>query len=407
LSNLVITKGGTYVGSWESTDPKTPAVVIQTDEPVVIRDSRIVSRTHCILSRSKSLDLTVHNVHGIAQNPNVLGQSPGRFASLTKVRKVVVTNCTLDSTAGIFIGEYIGKRSGDESIVVARNKATNIDGRFSDGVGGYLPFNSRRDKRTGVVEEGFRRVQFLQLGRCTAVPGVNVVWNSIHNDPFESRVEDNINLWYSSGTPDSPIRVANNYINGAFPILPTTANGEDEEYTYNNGYSGGGIISDGGGTVPPNCKRSAHIHMFRNTVLNTTNYGCSAAHGNNTLIEKNRILATPYLGGEYIVAMNVGVSVGDLTKEKDGSYYNNRAVNNAISFARRDAAGKLFRVDTWLRDTARDGAGVSLSVGNISILARPKDTDILDSHVQEESLRWERWSRFREQKIGYQTTSTL
>ena len=33
---LVITKGGTYTGTWESTNRSTPAVTVNTSEPVTI-----------------------------------------------------------------------------------------------------------------------------------------------------------------------------------------------------------------------------------------------------------------------------------------------------------------------------------------------------------------------------------
>jgi hypothetical protein len=40
---IVITRGGTYRGNWESTDPATYAVRVTTSEPVLIEKSRIRS----------------------------------------------------------------------------------------------------------------------------------------------------------------------------------------------------------------------------------------------------------------------------------------------------------------------------------------------------------------------------
>ena len=40
---LVITQGGTYGGRWVSTDPKIPAVLIDTTEPVIIQNSAIAA----------------------------------------------------------------------------------------------------------------------------------------------------------------------------------------------------------------------------------------------------------------------------------------------------------------------------------------------------------------------------
>lgn len=38
---VVITKGGTYTGNWESRDTNVPAIEVNTDQPVVIINSNI------------------------------------------------------------------------------------------------------------------------------------------------------------------------------------------------------------------------------------------------------------------------------------------------------------------------------------------------------------------------------
>ena len=115
---------------------------------------------------------------------------------------------------------YQGNRGPGQTVKVMGNQALNIDGRHSDGNGGFL---------TGPSDNDF--VQFLQLDKVTNVPGMEVAWNEVVNQPSASRVEYNINLYKSGGTAASHILIHDNYIQGAFPALPAT-----------QGFSGGGIL---------------------------------------------------------------------------------------------------------------------------------------------------------------------
>ncbi|MBB5366407.1 NPCBM/NEW2 domain-containing protein, partial [Deinococcus humi] len=68
---LVITKGGTYRGNWQSLDPSTPAVYVKTSEPVIIEGSNLRGRGELI--RGWFMNLTVRNSNGYGMNPNVYG----------------------------------------------------------------------------------------------------------------------------------------------------------------------------------------------------------------------------------------------------------------------------------------------------------------------------------------------
>src|SRR5436309_1844063 len=70
-SPLVITKGGTYSGTWESTDRKTPAVLIDTSDPVTIQNSTVRGPGDLIASGVDHVHLTVLNSSGYGVNPNV------------------------------------------------------------------------------------------------------------------------------------------------------------------------------------------------------------------------------------------------------------------------------------------------------------------------------------------------
>ncbi|MFC4456243.1 NPCBM/NEW2 domain-containing protein, partial [Deinococcus sonorensis] len=45
---LVITKGGTYTGNWQSNDPSVPVITIKTSEPVIIENSTLRGRGNLV-----------------------------------------------------------------------------------------------------------------------------------------------------------------------------------------------------------------------------------------------------------------------------------------------------------------------------------------------------------------------
>src|SRR5437773_12540005 len=77
-STLVITKGGTYSGTWESQDPSVPAVLVKTTEPVTIENSNISGKGDLIASGVDHTKITVRHVAGYSLNPNVYGRAAGR-----------------------------------------------------------------------------------------------------------------------------------------------------------------------------------------------------------------------------------------------------------------------------------------------------------------------------------------
>src|SRR5580765_28326 len=78
-SPIVITKGGTYSGNWESTNRNTPAVLINTSDPVTIENSTVTGPGNLIESGVSHVQLTVRNTSGYGKNPNAYGVAVGRF----------------------------------------------------------------------------------------------------------------------------------------------------------------------------------------------------------------------------------------------------------------------------------------------------------------------------------------
>src|ERR1700729_4020633 len=70
---IVITKGGTYTGNWQSLDPNTPAVSIQTTSPVTLLNCHIQSTGDGIKSTYTGAQLTVRGCIGNGLDPKIYG----------------------------------------------------------------------------------------------------------------------------------------------------------------------------------------------------------------------------------------------------------------------------------------------------------------------------------------------
>ncbi|MFT4308556.1 MAG: hypothetical protein ACMXYM_04280 [Candidatus Woesearchaeota archaeon] len=304
---IEITAGGVYSGAFESLERSVPAIRIKTSDPVVIENTHIRSLgNHIHSDYGFDAHVTVRNVSAIGIAPYDEGEYTGRFINLDTYRFVLVEHSYLENTSGI----YLHLSTQGATVRITENQVRNIDGRRSDGAGST---------------EGFHLVQFVQIDKGRGLVDSQIAWNEVINDPYHSRVEDVINLWDTTGTPQSPIRVHNNYIEGAYPNHPSV----EEEY------SGGGIIlGDGGG---------GYQHAFDNQVVATTNYGIAIAGGEHNLIENNRVVACGVLeDGRPIPAQNTGIYIWNQYERPFG---NNVGRGNEVAWARGAS-----RNDWWVPD---------------------------------------------------------
>jgi hypothetical protein len=259
---IVIKKGGTYSGNWESRDSEVAAVEIKTSEPVIIENSNIRGAGYLIKSWGHAANITVRNTrgYGLPPTPWFIYEKPRRFLIVNDFKNVVVENCYMENTAGIYIGDaYKGDGSPDNTIKIRYNKAKNIDGRIYDG---------------------WYRSQFVQFNFRGSLPHAEIAWNEVINEPNKSLVEDNINLSNSRGTPASPIRIHNNYIQGAYPYPADSKE-----------FSGGGIIADSwyeDGMGDPKEVATAYVKVYDNQTVNLGNYNYAIAGGNNIEVFNNR-----------------------------------------------------------------------------------------------------------------------
>jgi len=314
---LVITKGGTYSGNWESQDPNVPAVRVQTSDPVIIENSNIRGRGNLIAGFGNRI--TIQNTNGYGLNPNIAGRNVGKFANLEEVKNVIIKNNYIEGTSGIYIRSYTGNSTSSETIKIWGNKILNIDGRQSDGNGG---FTANRNITQAVL---FNQVQ--------RIPGVEIAWNQVINEAGKSLTEETINMYVSSGTSASPMLIHDNYIQGAYNAQPWS----------DSSYAGGGILLGDGTTSNPS--DSGHIRVYSNQIVNSSNQSLSIVGGVDNQIYNNRVVYSGRLpDGRIIAATTTGGVVWDISNQANYSpstYGNNLMSNNYMAVTNLKSNGSV------------------------------------------------------------------
>jgi hypothetical protein len=335
---LVITAGGTYTGNWQSTNPGTAAITIKTSQPVTILNSNIQSRGNLIVSAVSHTNITIKGTHGWALNPNVSGRSPGRFLDAENFDNIDVENNTMVGTAGIEMGFYSGNGTTANTVKILKNNALNIDGRWSDGNGGF---------QTGPDANDY--VQFAQFNQCFNMSGVEIAWNQVVNQPYQSRPEDNISVFQSSGTTSSPLLIHDNYIQGAYPADPVN----------DNSFTGGGIMLSDGFTGSSSTI-TGNVSAYNNIVIGTTNYGIAISSGHNDTIYNNTVISSGLLpSGQKIASQNVGIYIWN--QSGDPFWGNNQEYGNTIGWM-----GPSGRNDSWTPNASGQTGDTHLS-GTITL----------------------------------------
>jgi hypothetical protein len=317
---LVITQGGTYTGNWQSTSANTAAVQIKTTQPVTILNANIQSRGNLIVTSVSNANVTIKGTHGWALNPNVSGQSPGRFLDAENFSNLDIENNTMSGTAGIEMGFYAGNGTAANTVKILKNNALNIDGRWSDGNGGFQIGPDANDY-----------VQFAQFNQCFNMTGVEIAWNQVVNQPGQSRPEDNISVFQSSGTTASPMLIHDNYIQGAYPADPVN----------DNSFTGGGIMLSDGSTGSA-ATATGNVQAFNNMVISTANYGIAISSGHNNTIYNNTVVSSGLLPtGQKIASQNIGIYIWN--QSGDPNWANNQEYGNTIGWMGPSGS----RNDTW------------------------------------------------------------
>ena len=165
------------------------------------------------------------------------------------------------------------------------------------------------------------------------------------DEPFQSSVDDVINVYQSSGTAASPIRIHDNYIQGAFPNNPLT-----------DGYSGGGIITDGG-VADTQASASAYVAMEDNQMSAPPITACRSPTGTTSrsaTTGSSPAACSP--DGRDIAAQNVGIYISDIYRDaqgkgnvEHGTMYNDHALGNVTGWVNKAPrlAGQGYRNDYY------------------------------------------------------------
>lgn len=319
---LVITRGGTYSGTWTSDDPAVPAVSIVTDEPVTLRNAVVNGRGDLIniYGAARGAHVTVENVTGTALDPGRAGLQRGAFVTAQNIAALRVTLCSM---TGVSYGIRVIS-STLTALSLTRNTARELEDRASDGQGGLEAARPSLG-------------HFIFLYNTSAPAGADIGWNELVDTIGGSSTEDVINVYKSQGSPTAPIRVHDNYMEGYSST--TTAS-----------YTGAGLIADGDRASPV----TAFVNFEANQMVHTAGSGIEIAGGHDILARGNRVVSCGIdtQGRWFAMPFVNAVILWNYYEAPD--FYNNVIRNTGGGMLRPDVNGLPLAVDAWARTSDLD-----------------------------------------------------
>ncbi len=298
---IVITKGGTYTGNYQSLASGVPCVIVNTTEAVVLEGCNFSGAGNLIQSGTGA-DLTVRDCRGQGLAPTADDRAPGRFVDAYRPKRLVVEHNELAQTGGIGVNRWGGEGAAGQTLTVRYNRARNIDGRYRNG--------------------GGARASFLLLNTVQHLAGVEVAYNEVLNAADQSLVEDNFNLYNTSGTAQSPVRVHDNFVRGAYPV-PATG----------GPFTGSGMTTDGDARTAS--EATAYVEADHNQFVSTGNAAMNIAAGHDVYYHDNRCVSSGFLAdGRRFTAGFVGLGVFNYYQQPADVFFNNRVANNTVGFVR-------------------------------------------------------------------------
>jgi hypothetical protein len=296
---IVITKGGTYTGNYQSLSSGMPCVRIATSDPVILEGCTF-SGAGNLIEAGEGADLTVRNCTGQGLAPSVNNQAPGRFLDTYRAKNLTIEHNAFTQTSGIVVNRWSGSGQAGQTLTVRYNRVRNIDGRWLNG--------------------GSTRSSFLILNTVAHVSGVDISYNEVINTANESLVEDNINLYNSSGTAQSAIRIHDNFVRGAYPFPATSAK-----------FTGTGLTTDGDASTL--AEAAGFIEADHNQFVGTANAAMNIAAGHDINYHDNRLVTSGYLpDGQRLNAGWAALGVFNYYNQPASVYFNNRVQNNTIGY---------------------------------------------------------------------------
>lgn len=301
-----VKKNGSVVsGTFEGTVLQA-AITIVTTKSVTVTKARVRGPGD-LIKIGRGASVKVSNTIGSSTNPNVSGTQKGAFVTATAPASLGVQNCTVSGMRfGVLVTGFSGR--GAQTVSITQNIFNNIDGRPSDGKGGY-------DRENVNV-----RAHAIQLNGVQHVPGMEIAWNQIMQQPFQGQVNDTINIYSSSGLKSSHLNIHDNYIQGALPRSPDGSG---------FAYSGGGIITDGKAADTADTA-TAWVDIYNNQVTQTANYGIATAAGHDNTVYGNRVVSAGKLanGPIYATRSAPGYYNWNAQKQSASVFYGNHVHDN-------------------------------------------------------------------------------
>ncbi len=383
---IVITEGGTYSGNWQSTDPKVPAVTVLATALVTIVNSRLrgpgdLLRSYVAELSYPAVNLVVRQSCFVGTNPNILGVSKGTPISLFEPVSVLVEFCDFESTGshGVYVNGYRGNYTASNTIKFLQNRFRNIDARYSDGRGGYLKV-SRSDRAVDNSADA------MQLDHVQGVPGIEIAWNQIINEPDQSAVADTISVYASSGTPASPIRIHDNFVRGNYAADPVNADGLQ--------YTGSGINTNGRFETNPD-RAAAHVKIHDNQVVSFGFEGIGVSSGHDIEVYSNRVISSGLSsdGANISRPPSLGIKHQNVYRSPAGVFGGNSIHDNLSGLRARTREG------TWLRNDYSFSDPPAVSYNNAPWAPATSDSPTLTDEANE-FLLWNEKLLANGMKVG-------
>ena len=335
------------------------AIYVTTTQPVTIQNCTLKAQKDCIGSVNSGTNVTVLNCLGVARNTTQAGQSTGRFVSLYQPESLIVENNTM--IGGGIYSDGSPVVGGTTIYRVRYNRALNVDGRLSDGAGGYV------FERANTAGTYFQTRQMVQINKGVFPVGGEIAWNECVNEPFVSRREDAINITSCVGTEATPMRVHDNCVMGGVPARP-----------YNTTFSGCSIVTEGATT--------RYLDIDDNHFIGHASIGIGIAEGDYVNVRRNRIVSS---GNVYGVKQFARNSSGCYGQYADSDHI--VIEDNGLSML-NDAGGQT----GWYRPNS--GATGNVYTGNYTFGAPTNEAT--------EAAEWEAW-RAKVAAAGVRLGSTL
>lgn len=300
---LVIKKGGKYTGNFRSTDPAIPAIWIWTEEPVEISGCIIVSAGNGIhFGGGGQFNVHHNSIYGIY--PTDISKVKGRAVYSYQPRSAVIENNYCEATGGGFFLEQT--QSQCLLLKIRYNKIKNID------------------KRTGANVNGGEHKAGIMLSSIVKVKDCEISWNEVINEAGNSSVEDIGNIFNSSGLPEKPIDVHDNYLDGAYPF-PLSA----------DSYSGSGWTIDGDPSKNTLDTVSAYINVHDNQIIRTCNAAMNIAAGHDVKFYNNTMISSgKFPDGTQSYRFWGGCCIFDGSKVGPAVFTRNSIKGNTIGYVR-------------------------------------------------------------------------